>query len=64
MKRQNHHVLYQQAQRQTLGWVWDSTNTELPTDYHQDITSLQRNGVPAITTFAKIQLDRSSGKLK
>lgn len=62
-KTQNHHPLYQQAQKQTLGCVWDNTTTPLPTPYHQEITNLQRNGVPAITTYAVIQLDRFTGRI-
>ena len=62
-KTQNHHILYQQVQRQTLGCVWDNTTIPLPTSYHQGITNLQRNGVPAITTYAVIQLDRFTGRI-
>jgi len=60
-KSQNHHVLYQQAQRQTLEYVWDNTMVSLPTQYHQEITNLQRNGVPAITTCGLIQIDKCRG---
>ncbi len=62
-KTQSHHRLYQQAQRQTLGRVWDNTTVELPTHYHQEITNLQRNGIPAITTCAVIQLDKWRGRI-
>jgi len=61
-KTQDHHILYQQAQRQTLGCVWDNTTTQLPIPYHQGITNLQRNGVPAITTYAVIQSDKYTGR--
>jgi len=62
-KRQNHHILYQQAQKQTLGCVWDNTTVTLPIPYHQQITSMQRNGVPAITTYAVIQLEKYTGRI-
>lgn len=62
-KTQNHHILYQQAQKQTTGCVVDNTTTPLPTPYHQQITNLQRTGVPAITTYAVIQLDKFTGRI-
>jgi len=62
-KMQNHHILYQQAQKQTLGRVWDNTTVPLPTPYHQEITRLQRNGISAITTYAAIQLDKFTGRI-
>lgn len=60
---QRHHILYQQAQRQTLQRVWDDTTVKLPAPYHQEITNLQRKGVPPITTCCKIQLDRWLGRV-
>lgn len=63
-KTQNHHILNKQAQKQTLGCVLNNTTTPLPIPYHQGITTLQRNGVPAITTYAVIQLDRFTGRIQ
>lgn len=57
-EKQGHHLLYKQVQRQTIGIVWDNTTIQLPTPYHKEITSMQRSGVPAITTTAKIEIDR------
>jgi len=62
-KTEKHHILYQQAQQQTLGCVLNNITVSLPTSYHHEITNLQRNGVPAITTYGMIQLDKLTGRI-
>lgn len=61
--KQKHHLLYRQAQKQALGVVWDNTTTPIPVSYHRKITSLQREGVPSITTLAKIERDKLLRKI-
>jgi len=63
-KTEGHHILYKQAQKQTIGIVSDNTTVDIPTPYHKGvITKMQREGVPAITTTAKIELDKWLGNI-